>query len=160
MDLIGDILVNMFCSFLGTIAFSVLFNVPRRFYICCGLTGMAGWLCYLICAEAASVSTSTFFGTMLVVLMSRMLAVWKKCPITVFLVSGIFPLIPGASVYYTVYNVVQGNLAEAAGRGIGAVKVAFAIVLGIVFVVSVPKQWFQVHYWRSRFRGASENSDL
>ena len=92
--------------------------------------------------------------------MSRILAVWKKCPITVFLVSGIFPLIPGASVYYTVYNMVQGNLAEAADRGIGAVKVAFAIVLGIIFVVSIPKQWFKADYWRSRFRGASENSDL
>ena len=160
MDLIGDIIINMFCSFRGTIAFSVLFTVPKRFYICCGFTGMAGWLCYLICINGASVSTSTFFGTVLVVLMSRILAVWKKCPITVFLVSGIFPLIPGAGVYYTVYNVVQGNLAEAAGRGIGAIKVAFAIVLGIVFVVSIPKQWFQVNYWRSRFRGASENSDL
>ncbi len=70
------------------------------------------------------------------------------------------PLIPGASVYYTVYNMVQGNLAEAADRGIGAVKVAFAIVLGIIFVVSIPKQWFKADYWRSRFRGASENSDL
>lgn len=156
----GYVLANMFCSFLGTVAFSVLFNVPRRFYICCGLTGMAGWLCYLVCEKGMSVSTATFVGTVLVVLMSRMLAVWKKCPITVFLVSGIFPLIPGASVYYTVYNLVQGNLGEAADRGIGALKVAFAIVLGIVFVVSVPKQWFQLSYWRSRFRGASENSDL
>lgn len=158
--MIGFILANMFCSFLGTVAFSVLFNVPRRFYICCGLTGMAGWLCYLVSVEMMSVSTATFLGTVLVVLMSRILAVWKKCPITVFLVSGIFPLIPGAGVYYTVYNVVQGNLAEAGGKGMEAIKIAFAIVLGIVFVVSIPKRWFQVRYWRSRFRGASENSDL
>lgn len=158
--MIGFVLANMFCSFLGTVAFSILFNVPRRFYICCGLTGMAGWLCYLVSVEMMSVSTATFLGTVLVVLLSRILAVWKKCPITVFLVSGIFPLIPGAGVYYTVYNVVQGNLAEAAGKGIGAVKIAFAIVLGIVFVVSIPKKWFQVCYWRKRFRGASENSDL
>lgn len=158
--MIGFVLANMFCSFLGTVAFSILFNVPRRFYICCGLTGMAGWLCYLVSVEMMSVSTATFLGTVLVVLLSRILAVWKKCPITVFLVSGIFPLIPGAGVYYTVYNVVQGNLAEAAGKGIGAVKIAFAIVLGIVFVVSIPKKWFQVCYWRNRFRGASENSDL
>lgn len=154
------ILANMFCSFLGTITFSVLFNVPRRFYLCCGLTGMAGWLCYCAAVNPTSITTATFLGTVLVVLMSRMLAVWKKCPITVFLVPGIFPLIPGASVYYTVFNVVQGNLAEAAGRGMSAIKIAFAIVLGIIFVVSIPKQWFQVNYWRRRFRGASENSDL
>lgn len=160
MVMIGYVIANMLCSFLGTIAFSVLFNVPRRFYLSCGLTGMAGWLCYLISINVASVSTSAFLGTVLVVLLSRILAVWKKCPITVFLVSGIFPLIPGAAVYYTVYNMVQGNLGEAANRGIGAVKVAFAIVLGIIFVVSIPKQWFKVDYWRRRFLGASENSDL
>lgn len=158
--MMGVILGNMLCSFFGTIAFSILFNVPGRFYICCGLTGMAGWLCYQGVIEIASVSTATFFGTVLVVLLSRMLAVWKKCPITVFLVSGMFPLIPGAGVYYTVYSMVQGNLTEAAGKGLEAMKITFAIVLGIVFIVSLPKQWFQIRYWRSRFRGASENSDL
>lgn len=158
--MIGFILVNMLCSFLGTIAFSILFNVPGRFYICCGVTGMAGWLCYQTVVEVASVSTATFFGTVLVVILSRILAFSKKCPITVFLVSGIFPLIPGAGVYYTVYSMVQGHLAEAAGKGIEAMKIAFAIVLGIVLVVSIPKQWFQIRYWRSKFRGASENSDL
>ena len=156
----GFVLVNMFCSFLGTIAFSVLLNVPRRFYFCCGLTGMAGWLCYLASENIASIATSTFLGTVLVVLMSRMLAVWMKCPITVFLVPGIFPLIPGAGVYYTVYNLVQGSLREAAVRGIEALKIAFAIVLGIVFIVTIPKQWFSLSYWRRRLRGASENSDL
>ena len=121
---------------------------------------MAGWLCYLASENIASIATSTFLGTVLVVLMSRMLAVWMKCPITVFLVPGIFPLIPGAGVYYTVYNLVQGSLREAAVRGIEALKIAFAIVLGIVFIVTIPKQWFSLSYWRRRLRGASENSDL
>lgn len=154
------VLANMLCSFLGTISFSILFNVPGRFYVCCGLTGMAGWICYQLVVGVASISTATFFGAALVVLLSRVLAVWKKCPITVFLVSGIFPLIPGATVYYTVYSMVQGNLAEAAVKGLEAMKIAFAIVLGIVFVVSIPKKWFQIRYWRKRLRGASENSDL
>jgi uncharacterized membrane protein YjjB (DUF3815 family) len=158
--MVSFIVVNMICSFMGTIAFSVLFNVPRRFYVWCGLTGMCGWLCYCVVLNRTSVTMASFLGTFLVVLMSRALAVWQKCPITVFLVAGIFPLIPGAGIYYTVYNVVQGNLAEAAVRGIGAVKVAFAIVLGIVFVVSIPKRWFKANYWRNKLRGDSENSAL
>lgn len=158
--MIGFILINLLCSFGGTISFSVLYNVPRRFYICCGLTGAAGWLCYSASVNVMSVSTASFLGTILVVLMSRMLAVWKKCPITVFMVPGIFPLIPGAGVYYTVYSFAQGNLSEAASRGIGAVKVAFAIVLGIIFVVSVPKRWFQTAYWRKRLGKVPVKSEL
>ena len=33
-------------------------------------------------------------------------------------------------------------------KGMGAVKVAFAIVLGIVFVLAIPRQYFQIGYWK------------
>lgn len=141
---------NIICSFFGTLAFSILFNVPKRYYLCCGLTGMLGWLCYYALTENVSVTMATFVSTAVVVLLSRILAVWMKCPITIFLVSGIFPLVPGASVYYTAYYLVTGDLGLAAVKGIGAVKIAFAIVLGIVFVISIPKKWFLITYWRNR----------
>lgn len=148
--MIGNLIANMLCSFLGTLAFSILFNVHRRFYVCCGLTGMAGWLCYCLVVQSGSATMASFLGTVVVVLMSRILAVWKKCPITVFLVSGIFPLVPGAGVYYTAYYFVTNSLQLASQKGLESVKVAFAIVLGIVFVVSIPKDWFKVSYWKNK----------
>ena len=143
-------IANMLCSFWGTVAFSILFNVHKRFYFCCGLTGMAGWLCYCALAPLGSAPMACFAGTIVVVLLSRIFAVWKKCPITVFLVSGIFPLVPGAGVYYTAYYFVTDSLRLASQNGIESLKMAFAIVLGIVFVVSIPKQWFQVSYWKNK----------
>ena len=143
------IIANMICSFIGTIAFSILFQVHKRFYVCCGLTGMAGWLCYCMFRGSVSPATASFIGTVVVVLLSRSFAVWKKCPITVFLVSGIFPLVPGAGVYYTAYYLVTNSLELAVHKGMESLKIAFAIVLGIVFVVSIPKQWFQIGKWRS-----------
>ena len=38
----------------------------------------------------------------------------------------------------------------AAVKGIGAIKVAFGIVLGIVCIVSVPREVFQKEYWVER----------
>ena len=73
-----------------------------------------------------------------------------KCPITVFLISGIFPLVPGAGVYYTAYYLVTDQIALAGERGLGALKIAFAIVLGIAFVVSIPREVFRGQYWRNR----------
>lgn len=141
---------NMICSFFGTLAFSIVFNVHKRFYFCCGLTGMVGWLCYCMMIQSGSAAMASFFGTIVVVLLSRIFAVWKKCPITVFLVSGIFPLVPGAGVYYTAYYFVTNSLQLASQKGLESLKVAFAIALGIVFVVSIPKKWFQISYWRNR----------
>ncbi len=141
---------NIVCSFIGTLMFSVLFNVHSKYYLYCGLTGMAGWITYCLLTPHISPVLATFFGTIVVVLMSRILAVWRRCPITVFLISGIFPLIPGTSVYYTAYYFVMNDLNMAVDKGIMALKLAFAMVLGIVFIVSIPREYFQVAYWRQR----------
>ncbi|MFI3173333.1 MAG: threonine/serine exporter family protein [Eubacteriales bacterium] len=148
--MIEFIIINVLCSAVGTISFAVLYNVPKQYYVGCGITGAAGWLMYcLIVGNDGSITMASFWGTVLVVLMSRVLAVYMKCPITIFLVSGIFPLIPGSSVYYTAYYIVMNELSEAALKGILALKIAFAISLAIVFVVSIPKQWF---VWESLMR--------
>lgn len=69
----------------------------------CGITGMAGWLLYLAMCQVTTVALASFVGTLAVVLISRIFTVRKKCPITIFLVSGIIPLVPGAGIYYTAY---------------------------------------------------------
>ena len=128
-------------SFLATLAYAILFNVPKQYYTACGITGMAGWLLYLAMCQVT---------TLAVVLISRILTVRKKCPITIFLVSGIIPLVPGAGIYYTAYYLVTGQMSLAAVKGLEAVKIAFAIVLGIIFVVSIPRDVFQIRYWRAK----------
>lgn len=44
--MIIKIIANLACSFIGTIAYAVMFQVPRRFYIGCGITGSVGWMMY------------------------------------------------------------------------------------------------------------------
>ncbi len=143
--MIHDFIMHVMCPFIGTIGYAVLFNIPKKFYLYCGFTGAAGWLIYhAVVSMNASAVTASFFGTLAVVLTSRVLSVRKKCPIIIFLVSGILPLVPGAGIYYTVYYMVTNQLAEAVLRGMESVKTAFAIVLGIVLVLSIPGGIFQL----------------
>lgn len=143
--MIHDFIMHVMCPFIGTIGYAVLFNIPKKFYLCCGFTGAAGWLIYhAVVSMNASAVTASFFGTLAVVLTSRVLSVRKKCPIIIFLVSGILPLVPGAGIYYTVYYMVTNQLAEAVLWGMESVKTAFAIVLGIVLVLSIPGGIFQL----------------
>lgn len=148
--MIKELFANIVCPFFGTIAFAVLFNVPKRYYLSCGITGTLGWIMYYMTVDYTSAAVASFLGALVVVLISRILTVKMKCPITIFLISGIFPLVPGAGIYYTVYFLVTNQLGLAAQRGMDAVKVAFAIVLGIVFIVSIPREFFQADYWRQR----------
>lgn len=145
-----QLITNVICPFIGTTAFAVLYNVPKRFYLSCGITGTLGWLMFVMTKDFSSVEVASFLGALVVVLISRILTVYMKCPITIFLVSGIFPLVPGAGIYYTVYYLVTDQLSQAALKGIESVKIAFAIVLGIAFIVSIPREFFQPQYWKQR----------
>ncbi|HIW20523.1 MAG TPA: threonine/serine exporter family protein [Candidatus Dorea intestinavium] len=150
MNIIHDLFLNVVCPVVGTVAFAALFNVPHKYYATCGLAGLGGWLMYSFTYQFTTIAMASFFGAMVVVLISRMLTVKMKCPITVFLVSGIFPLIPGAKIYNTAFGLFNNRLSSAAESGFEALKIAFAIVLGIVFIVAIPREWFRVEYWKRR----------
>lgn len=142
--------LNLLLASTGSLAFAILYNVPRKFYLCAAFTGMAGWFCYYLIVPFTDTAVASFFGAVGVVLVSHIFAVWKKCPITVFLISGIFPLVPGAGVYYTMYYLVSNELTLAAIKGLESLKIAFGIVLGIVFIVTIPKKWFFIQNWRKK----------
>lgn len=142
--------LNLLLASTGSLAFAILYNVPRKFYLCAAFTGMAGWFCYYLIVPFTDTAVASFFGAVGVVLVSRIFAVWKKCPITVFLISGIFPLVPGAGVYYTMYYLVSNELTLAAIKGLESLKIAFGIVLGIVFIVTIPKKWFFIQNWQKK----------
>lgn len=140
------ILVQVLAAALGTVAFSLLFGVPSKYYGHCAAIGSAGWLLYVLLTSQAGFSPTeaTFFATVLVILLSRFAAVREKCPVTVFLISGIFPLVPGAGIYWTAYYLVTGQTSLAVSSGFAAVKVAIAIVLGIVAVFELPHRMFHI----------------
>lgn len=128
----------------GTISFSLLFGVPKGYYPYCGLIGGAGWAAYWELTRHMSLPGAALFATIVVILLSRFFAVRKHCPVTIFLISGIFPLVPGAGLYWTAYYIVTDELDKAADKGFLALKVAVAIVLGIVLVFELPQGVFRI----------------
>lgn len=135
---------KVLAAVVGTIGFSVLYGVPKQYYPYCGLIGGAGWLVYSLLIPVCSPPEAALFAAALVVLLSRLFAVRKRCPVTIFLISGIFPLVPGTGVYWTAYYIVTNEVDLAAETGFTALKVAVAIVLAIVFVFQLPQRIFRV----------------
>lgn len=131
-------------AFVGTFAFAILFGSPRKEYFAAGITGAIGWAAYLLLIRQNI--TSGFVGiilaTAIVCILSRIVAVWHKCPSTVFLLCGIFPLVPGAGVFWFTYYLVSSQYQLSAFTGITAMKAAIAIVLGIVFAMELPQRFF------------------
>ena len=120
-------------AFLGTVAFSVLFSVPREHYPLCGTIGGIGWLICWIC-------TNRFIATVFIVTASRIGSTVRKCPVTLFLIAGIFPLVPGIGIYRTIYYTLMKESAQSLYYGRQTVGIALAMVLGIVSVFEIPQK--------------------
>lgn len=130
-------------AYVSTIAFAIIFHTPPREYLFCGITGAIGWLGYLICMHLGTgVVAASFFATVALAWASRSLAFLRKTPVTVFLITGIFPLVPGAGIYYTGYHFFMSDNAQGMLKGLETVKIAVAIALGIGIVLSLPAFFF------------------
>lgn len=131
--------VQLVAAFLGTVSFAALFGVPRKYYIDCGFCGMLGWLLYLVLSRYTAMSPAEviFCATSLVTLTALLQSIGRKCPITVFLICGIFPLVPGAGIFWTSYNIVSNQLPEALHTGFAALKATVAIAFGILAIMEI-----------------------
>lgn len=129
--------------FSGTVAFAIIFNIPSRHFLPAGLIGVCGWFIYsLLISFSFSTHFSVFIATLFIALLSRYGAVIFKAPDTIFLISGIIPLVPGAGIYWTAYYLVANNLSQAQTEGAEALRISMAIALGIVIIHELPQRMF------------------
>ena len=127
----------------ATFAFSVLYNAPKKRYFLCSLGGAFAWISYLCCVNfGGDVVLSSLFATFLLTVYCRIVSVLTRTPVTVYLLSGIFTLVPGAGIYYTAYYLIMSDVANFQSKGLETFKVSGAMVIGIVFGFAIPQALF------------------
>ena len=77
-----------------------------------------------------------------ITILARVFSALRKHPVTVYLISAIFPLVPGAAIYYTAYYLIMDDFAMAGAKGLEAFKMAGGITLGIMFGFGIPQSIF------------------
>lgn len=146
---IGQLVAQFFLAGAGTLSFAVLFACPRRTLPYCALVGAVGWFVYEVAVlYGASTSAASLIAVIPLTLLARLFAVVLKSPVTVFLLTGIFPLVPGAGIYYTAYYFIQGDNALSLANGISTFKIAVALAVGIALVLGLPLPYAQP--WRRK----------
>lgn len=125
----------IYTSFLATLAFGVMFNVPRKTLITGGLVGMVGWVIYVVLTVDMRINliTATLIAAFSVATMSQFLARRYKMPVTVFSISGIIPLVPGGMAYDTIRQFIDNNYLEGARLGTITLLIAGSIAFGLIF---------------------------
>ena len=131
-------------AFLACFAFSVVFEEKRfKIMLTSALTGSAAWFVYLLLrflGGGIKMQTVRYLlAAIAVALLSEIFARLLKTPTTVFLTIGIIPLVPGAGIYYTMKNLIAGDLHSFTLRGIETIACAGAIAIGCSLVASVAR---------------------
>ncbi len=130
-----NVLLQCVACAIGCFGFSVLFNVHGPGMLLCLLGGVLCWLTYLgsMYFGASEVLAYLYAGTVTAVY-AEIMARIRKYPVTSYLVVGLFPLIPGAGVYYTMNYAVQGQMDAFASKGMHTAAITGVMAVGILMV--------------------------
>jgi len=128
-----NIFEQMATSFIASAAFGLIFNVPKRALVQCGIVGMLGWILYVVLTkQAVNVTLATLIAAGCVAVLSQVMAKLYRMPIIVFNVSGIIPLVPGGMAYDAMRNAVENQFDIAMRLGTQAFMISGAIAMGLV----------------------------
>ncbi len=120
-------------AFLGSLGFGVFFNVHGKNLFYAALGGLVGWIAYLVSPCFTNMQLMQFFwASVAISLYSELLAMWRKCPVTVFLVASMIPLVPGGTIYYTMESLLLGDTQKFIELGVSTFEIAGSIAMGIL----------------------------
>ncbi len=120
-------------SVIGCIGFAILFNIHGPGGLLCALGGLLSWAVYGITLElSGSDIAANFLGALTASVYSELMARIRKYPAISYLVVSIFPLLPGAGIYYTMNHAVQGRNDLFASQGMHTAAVAGTMAVGIL----------------------------
>lgn len=125
-------IIQVIGAFLGLLCVSVIYGVERKFFKYCALCGSMGWLFYLwLDSVTNSKSLRIYAAALAVALMAHIFARILKAPVTVFLIPGILPLVPGLDLYRSVYNLIMVSSSMAGFYLMKTLETAGCIALAI-----------------------------
>lgn len=138
-------------AFMGSLGFSILFNIKDRKIWFAALGGLLAWLIYLLGGLWLSGEMAQYFvAANIVTFYSEICARIEKTPATTFLTAAIIPLVPGRALYYTMSYAINNRFAEFGEYGSYTVSIAVAIAAGIMVASSLSRFFFAVRSFKYR----------
>ena len=120
-------------SLIGCIGFSILFNIHGPGSLLCAIGGFLTWMVYLLVLQlTGSDLTAYFWATLFASIYAEVMARVRKYPAISYLVVSIFPLIPGAGVYFALNYAVKGQMEAFADQGMHTAAIAGIMAVAIL----------------------------
>lgn len=133
-------ILNTIASAIASGCFGIIFNIKGKKLIFASLGGGLGWFAYSLClyfklSDIASMFIASIFFSIYSEIFARVL----KTPVTIIVICCLIPLVPGAGMYNTMYEVITGNINNSLTLAINTMASAGALALGIIFVSTITR---------------------
>ncbi|SDE25389.1 threonine/serine exporter family protein [Sporomusa acidovorans] len=126
------LLIKLAAVFIMSNAIGILYRIPRNLIVYASITGMTGWfVTYLVISSGISTIMANFLGSMVVGVLSEVLARVLRKPATIFIIPGFIPLVPGREAYTAMLFMVKGQYTNGVAMGMLTLLTGGAIAFGI-----------------------------
>jgi len=135
-----SLLLSFAFALVVTFGFCILFHVPKRHIPAACFIGASGWMCFEFCGlNGYDQVASCFMAACLVAFLSDICSRIFKEAITIFVIPGILPLVPGARAYHTMTAFIANDFDKTLTFGTETVFMACSIALALMAVASTMK---------------------
>ena len=129
---------------LGSAGFALLYNIRGKRFVFAALGGLLAVVFYVFFGLFLENEILNYFiCSLMVSLYAEVMARVLKTPTTTFIITGLIPLIPGSSLYYTMTGAFAGDLNSFIDKGLYTLGLAGALAAGIIVVIGVVKVIFR-----------------
>jgi len=125
-------------ALLACVGFSLLYNIHGKNILVASMCGMVAWAVYLLAdMQTDSLCIPFFISGISIALYSEIAAYICKAPVTVYLIPGIIPLVPGLTIFRTMESCLTGDIMNFAIGCINTLKIGGAIAIGLILISSI-----------------------
>lgn len=124
--------------FIAIFSFAIIVETPKKYLLITALVGAASGFIYLLSMKTGTgVVLASFFSALTAAFISHVFARIFKAPVTLFLIAGILPTVPGGGMYRIVAGVLDGSSTQVFDSLIETLEIAGVIALAIFLMDSL-----------------------
>ena len=132
--------VILIASTVATMGMILQFGIEKRVIIWALISSILCCAAYEASLElGCGLFVASLIASAVAAAYSDFFAHFVKVPATVLIIPAIVPLVPGGSLYYTMYCAVNSDMGNFASYGLNALKIAVGLAIGVILVTAISR---------------------
>lgn len=135
MNFFNENIVSIFMGFLACVGYCLVSHVPKKCIFVTSAGGCLGWTVYTALMSSGTTKVmAAFLASVFIAFLGDFLSRVMKEAVTIFIIPGIIPFVPGSGMYYTMLAFIEGDSNKAGSLASETFFVAGAIAMGLLVV--------------------------